>query len=179
MSYGRSASSKPAGAAPGGRYSSRSPSGPVTAYPVPGASVASARTRCPVISASSLPVRHPRRAHGSPAGISTARPVVRMREQHLPHAAEAVPGAGGGERRPRRQVEQQHAVDSSAVAAARPRPEGGGAGRAGAVGARQSVGGAGAEQSEFHGKIVPRHARAALRARIGFRAVLQTVSCVR
>ncbi len=58
---------------PGGRYSTRCPSGPVTAYPVPGASMATARTRCPVNNANSRP-SGTRPGCGNPAGTSTAGP---------------------------------------------------------------------------------------------------------
>ncbi len=75
MSYGRCAKPAPvpAGAPPGGRYSSRLPSGPVTSYPVPGASIGTARTRCPLITASSRP-SGTRPAEGSPGGSSMAGP---------------------------------------------------------------------------------------------------------
>lgn len=74
MSYGSATRPvRPAGAAPGGMYSSRAPSGDVTSYPVPGESIGTARIRCPLINVSTCP-SGTRPAGGSPAGSSTAGP---------------------------------------------------------------------------------------------------------
>ncbi|GHJ38131.1 hypothetical protein Sm713_37400 [Streptomyces sp. TS71-3] len=82
--------------------------------------------------------------------------MARMGEQHLPHAGQRVARAGRGEREARGQVEQegpvhQHRRRRARVLAARRR-----AGGARAAGAGQAGRAAGTEQSDFHGKILPR-----------------------
>ncbi|CAM5234301.1 hypothetical protein SALBM135S_06765 [Streptomyces alboniger] len=83
-------------------------------------------------------------------------PVVRMGEQDLAHPAERTPRAGGGEGRAGGEVEQQDAVHEQRGGGPRRTAERGRADRAGAAGEGQSVGGTGAEQSQFHTKILPR-----------------------
>ena len=147
----------PRARSPAAGRAARRPSGDSTAYPVPGASVATARTRWPVVSGSRCP-SGTRAGAGSPGGISTGGPSCGCESSTSRSPAEGVPGAGGGERDARRQVEQHHAVDEDGGRAARALSHGERAGRAGAVGQGQALGAAGAEQSQFHATIVSRPA---------------------
>lgn len=79
------------------------------------------------------------------------RPVVRVGEEHLPHLAQGVPGAGGGEGDARGEVQQQRPVDQQRGRRAGRVAEGGRAHGARAVRAGQALGRPGAEQSQFHG----------------------------
>ncbi|GFM96650.1 hypothetical protein Sfulv_14610 [Streptomyces fulvorobeus] len=67
-----------------------------------------------------------------------------------------MPRAGGGEDGSRGEVEQQRVIDQEGGRGARPLAAGTGAHGAGTFGARQPVGGSGAEQSQFHVLILPR-----------------------
>ena len=146
----RPARSRAAGRAAAGRRAT-SPRSRCPARPS-----ATARTRCPVMQRQPLPVGHP-------GGLRAARPASPRRGRRAGATAgpaarppSDVPGAGRGERRAGGQVEQQDPVDEQAVAARARGADGERAGGAGAVGAGQALGGAGAEQSQFHGTIVSR-----------------------
>ncbi|EOY47214.1 hypothetical protein SLI_2499 [Streptomyces lividans 1326] len=101
-------------------------------------------------------VRHPARLR-QPGRHLHGGAVVRVGEQHLPYAGQGVPGPRGGERGAGRQVEQQRAVHQQRGRRTRVLALCRGTGRAGTVGAGESRGGTGAEQSHVHAPIFAGH----------------------
>ncbi|GAA4039049.1 hypothetical protein GCM10022233_04320 [Streptomyces shaanxiensis] len=78
---------------------------------------------------------------------------MRMRQQHLPYATQRTPRPSSRERRAGRQIEQQRPVHEQRGRRPRIITERTGTRRARTVGAGESRGGTGAEESQFHGPI--------------------------